>query len=374
MLLLTPGPLTTSDTVRQVANRDIGSRDPEFVRIVKEIREELLKLAVNGAGAGGNEAGGNEAGNKYDVVLMQGSGTFGVEAVITNTIRKDEEVLVLENGAYGVRMYEMCKKAGFTVNILKGDWDKAIDPEDVKAILLVNKNIKHILIVHSETTSGLINPICRIGSLVKEFGIKNYIVDAMSSFGGIPIDVSECNITFLISSANKCIQGIPGFSFVIADVDYLSKCEGNATTLSLDLYDQWFQMNKTGQFRFTPPTQALLAFRQALRELEEEGGPAARFQRYSTNQLCLSEGMKELGFELYLKNPVIQGPIITTFMCPADFNFSEFYDYLASSGYYIYPGKLTKGLDTFRIGSIGDIYPTDISDFLAQVTIHLDLS
>lgn len=213
--------------------------------------------------------------------------------------------------------------------------------------------------VHSETTSGILNDIEAIASVVKEYN-KTLIVDAMSSFGGVDIEVGQLGIDFLISSANKCIQGVPGFSFIIADKKKLSDSKGNARSLSLDLYDQWETMEKDGKWRFTSPTHTVLAFAKALKELEAEGGIAKRAARYRENNRILIERFQSMGMQPYIDG-AHQGPVITTFLYPADtdFTFSEMYHYIKERGYAIYPGKVTEA-ETFRIGTIGEIYPEDI--------------
>jgi 2-aminoethylphosphonate-pyruvate transaminase len=358
-ILLTPVPLTTSDSVRQAANIDIGSRDPEFCKVVKEIRYGLLELAT-----------GKTNDKEHDIILMQGSGTFGVESVINSTIGPLDTLLIIENGAYGKRVVEMCTKANIKHHVLSFPTNMAVDVSEVDKILQLNHHITHVFVVHSETTSGIVNPINELGQLINDYRVDEkrdivFIIDAMSSFGGIPLNVYNCYASFVISSSNKCIQGLPGFSFIIANINSLKNHGWHAKTHSLDILDQWNVMTRTSQFRFTPP-------RQALRELVEEGGPNSRYIRYSKNQVTLSNGMQKLGFKLYITDPNIQGPIITTFMYPENgtplgewFNFDDFYNRLVNAGFTIYAGKMIP--DTFRIGSIGDIDSNDIERFISSV-------
>jgi 2-aminoethylphosphonate-pyruvate transaminase len=229
----------------------------------------------------------------------------------------------------------------------------------------------HLAMVHCETTTGILNPVEPIGRLARESGIT-FIVDAMSSFGAIPLDLPAIGIDFLVSSANKCIEGVPGFSFVLAQRDKLAACAGQSRGLSLDLHEQWRGFESNGQFRFTPPTHALLAFSRALRELADEGGVAARAARYQANHRALLAGMTRLGFRAFLP-PEHQSPIITTFLEPGDprFRFEEFYERLSRHGHLIYPGKLGQGTG-FRIGNIGRLHESDIQALLTAVTAVLN--
>ncbi len=344
-LWFTPGPLTTSASVKEAMLRDAGSRDPEFIAAVGEIRSRLLLLACAEAG--------------YEAVPMQGSGTFGIESVIGSAMARDGKLLVLINGAYGRRMAQIAQVLGIETIQISVPEDQPLTADFARSALTANPNVSHVGVVHCETTTGILNPVREIGEIVRSFGCR-YIVDAMSSFGGIPLSVPDCSIDFLVSSANKCIQGVPGFSFAIMRRDALRECEGRVRSLSLDLHAQWKGLESDGQFRFTPPTHALLAFRQALAELDAEGGVAGRSARYAENHRALMQGMTRLGFEAYLA-PELQGPIITAFRYPGHpaFVFSRFYELLSDRGFAIYPGKLTHA-DCFRIGTIGHIFPADI--------------
>lgn len=353
-LLFTPGPLTTTETVKKAMLRDLGSRDTLFIETVKEIRSKLLELGEVSQKDG------------YEAVIMQGSGTFGIESVITSAIPQNGHLLIIVNGAYGERIVKMADIAGIQYNAVKYPENEGPNPQEIEGLLKNEPRITHIAIVHCETTTGIINPIEAIGKLAKKTG-KKYIVDAMSSFGAVPINVKDCDIDYLVSSSNKCIQGVPGFSFVIAKRSTLESTEGYSRSLSLDLYAQWKGLETNGQFRFTPPTHALLAFAQALNELEEEGGVAARANRYRTNYETLVNGMRELGFKEYLE-AAKQGYIITSFHYPGSTNFSfeQFYSLLNDKGFVIYPGKVSKA-DCFRIGNIGQIATADIQELLAAI-------
>lgn len=344
--LLTPGPLTTTDTVKQEMLFDHCTWDEDYKNITQKIRKQLLSLA-------------HVSEDDYTAVLMQGSGTFGVESVITSVIAENEKLLIIANGAYGERMVNIAEHAGIPYEIYREDYRKVPRAAVVEKILREDPAITHAAVVHSETTSGILNDIEAIASVVKGHN-RTLIVDAMSSFGGVDIEVGQLGIDFLISSANKCIQGVPGFSFIIADKKKLSDSKGNARSLSLDLYDQWETMEKDGKWRFTSPTHTVLAFAKALEELESEGGIPKRAARYRKNNRILIERFRSMGMLPYIDG-THQGPVITTFLYPADadFSFSEMYHYIKERGYAIYPGKVTEA-ETFRIGTIGEIYPEDI--------------
>ncbi|PBD88655.1 2-aminoethylphosphonate--pyruvate transaminase [Clostridioides difficile] len=346
-ILLTPGPLSTTKSVRASMLKDWCTWDVEYNNLVQDVRRRLVSLATQNT-------------DKYTSVLMQGSGTFSVEAIIGSTISKDGKLLVIANGAYGKRMKDICNYLDIEFVDCTFKDIEAVDLNVVENLLKENKDITHISMVHCETTTGRLNPIQEVGKLAKKYN-KIYIVDAMSSFGGIEIDVEDFNIDFLVSSSNKCIQGVPGFGFIIANKEELSKCKGIAKSLSLDVYAQWETMEKNnGKWRFTSPTHVVRAFYQALLELEEEGSVEKRYARYKENQFTIASRLKSLGFDT-LVNDNAQSPVITTFLYPknAKFEFMEFYTYLKDNGFVIYPGKLTD-IDTFRIGSIGEVYPTDM--------------
>lgn len=353
-LLFTPGPLSTSPTVKEAMLHDLGSRDDAFIAVVKEIRSELLRL------------GGVSQQEGYETVLMQGSGTFGVESVISSVVGKNDQLLVLVNGAYGERIVKMAKVHGITHIVKAFPENEIVTPNAVQEVLSQHPGVTHVACIHSETTTGLFNPITEIGAICKQAG-KVFIVDAMSSFGGVQMDIKAMQIDFLVSSSNKCIEGVPGFSFVLCKKSELLKAQGQARSLSLDLYDQWNGLEKNGQFRFTPPTHSLLAFRQAIRELDTEGGIVAREARYKKNKAMLDAGMQAMGFKYYLEHD-IQGHIISSFLYPQDpnFDFMKFYQALSDRGLVIYPGKLSL-MDAFRIGNIGYIFPKDIEALLSAI-------
>jgi 2-aminoethylphosphonate-pyruvate transaminase len=297
---------------------------------------------------------------------MQGSGTFGIEATISSAVPKIGMLLNIINGAYGRRISQIARIHSIPLLELIYEENETPDLLEIESTLMKNPLITHVSVIHGETTTGLLNPIAEIGYIVSSYG-KAYIVDAMSTFGAYDINMKALNISYLISSSNKCIEGIPGFSYVLAQRSELEKCKFQSRSLSLDLYDQWSGLNTNGQFRFTPPVQALLAFREALNLLEKEGGVHGRAERYSVNNALLTGEMKELGFELYLPAQ-LRSYIITSFLYPShpDFSFETLYSKLNEQGFVIYPGKLSK-MDCFRIGNIGQLYPADIQNLVDSI-------
>jgi 2-aminoethylphosphonate-pyruvate transaminase len=352
--LFTPGPLTTSRTVKQAMLRDLGSRDFEFIALVKRVRERLL------AAAGTSTARG------FESVLMQGSGTFAVEAMLSSSVPSHGKVLVIVNGAYGERMISIAGALRIETAILRYAEDSLPSADELAAALARDSAVTHVAVVHCETTTGIVNPIEAIGAIVRRFG-KRYCVDAMSSFGAIPIDLEAAGIDHLAASANKCLEGVPGIGFVLARRAALEECQGRARSLSLDLHAQWRGLETSGQFRFTPPTHVLLALDQALAELEQEGGVTGRAARYRANHERLIVGMRALGFREYLSADR-QGYVITAFRYPEhpNFRFEEFYERLNRRGMVIYPGKVSRA-DCFRIGTIGRIFVEDIDLLLAAI-------
>lgn len=350
-LLFTPGPLTTSRTIKQSMLRDLGSRDTAFIEVIAQIRSRLLGLADLSQEAG------------YEAILMQGSGTFSIESVLSSAIPPEGALLVVVNGAYGKRIVAIAERYGIETVAVESSENELPDVDAVRRVLAERPEIAMVAAVHCETTSGIINPIDEIGQAAKEAG-KIYFVDSMSAFGAVPVDFAACGIDYLVSSANKCIEGVPGFGFILCRRDALEASDGWARTVSLDMLAQWRGLEKNGQFRFTPPTHALLAFHQALLELEEEGGVAGREKRYRENYERLVRGTRQLGLQEYVPEQQ-QGTIITSFRYPDDpnFDFDRFYEALSERGYVIYPGKVTNA-DCFRVGNIGRIFPTDVDGLL----------
>lgn len=337
--LLTPGPLTTAYSVKEKMLRDWGSWDGDFRAMTAALRAELLAML-------------GQAGKEYECVPMQGSGTFVVEAMLGSLIPRAGKALVLMNGAYGQRIAKTLDYIGRAhTDIDKGDY---LPPraDEITAALEADQAITHVVVVHCETSSGILNPVEEISRATYAAGRK-LLIDSMSAFGAVDIEPAKVRFEAIVSSANKCIEGVPGFGFILARRSELEASKGNAHSLSLDLHDQWAYMEKTGQWRFTPPTHVVAAFIEALRLHKAEGGVAGRGERYARNRDVLVEGMRALGFETLLRDRWLS-PIIVTFFNPADpnFEFNRFYDLMKSRGFIIYPGKLTV-VDSFRVGCIG---------------------
>ncbi len=356
-LLLTPGPLTTSASVKQAMVHDWGSRDQGFIAINKMVLEKIVELA----GAQGTHV----------TVPVQGSGTFAVEAMITSFVPKSGKLLVVINGAYGQRAKKIAEIAGRAVATYETPEDTPPDLARLEKMLADDKAITHVFAVHCETTSGILNPIAGIAALVKKHG-RRLLVDSMSAFGAIEIDARNVYYDALAASSNKCLEGVPGLGFVVCRNSALTECKGNATTLVLDLFDQAEGFAKTGQYRFTPPIHVIVALGKAIEEHAEEGGVEGRGRRYRENAKVLIDGMRAMGFQTLLPND-LQAPIIVTFHMPTDpkFVFQNFYDGLKDRGYVIYPGKLTVA-DSFRMGCIGRLYPDHMRGALAAVREVLD--
>jgi len=355
--LFTPGPLTTSRTVKQAMLRDLGSRDQEFIALVADVRRRLVRLA-------------DADPDLYTAVLMQGSGTFAIEAVIGSVIPPHGRLLVLVNGAYGERMVQIARRLSIDVVEVRSVENAPVDVNALDATLAQDNAITHVAVVHCETTTGVMNPIDAVGTVTARFG-RSLIVDAMSSFGAYPVDLAGWGVDYLISSANKCIEGVPGFAFVLARIAALQATRGYARSISLDLLAQYEGLERDGQFRFTPPVHAILAFHQALAELEAEGGVAGRGARYRRNYETTLRGMMALGFRPYVPE-AYRSYIITSFYYPAhpNFDFQRFYHLLSERGCVIYPGKLSHA-DCFRIGHIGRLEVADVENLLCAVRAAL---
>jgi 2-aminoethylphosphonate-pyruvate transaminase len=351
-ILLTPGPLTTSKNVKTAMLHDWGSRDEGFIRINRQVMDRLTEFA-GGTGT-------------HVTVPLQGSGTFAVEAMLTNFVPRNGRVLIVVNGAYGKRAVKICNIAGRSVVAVESPEDTPPNLAEIDAILAADPGISHVFVVHCETTSGILNPLAEIADLVCRRG-RGLLIDSMSAFGALPVDAREIGFDAMASSSNKCLEGVPGFAYVICRQRALERSRGNATTLVLDLHEQWRAMEATRQWRFTPPLHVIVAFNQALDEFLAEGGVAGRGRRYRQNCKILIDGMRSLGFETLLPDR-LQAPIIVTFHMPRDprFVFQTFYDRLKERGYIIYPGKLTVA-DSFRIGCIGRIGPEHMRAFVDTV-------
>jgi 2-aminoethylphosphonate-pyruvate transaminase len=344
-ILLTPGPLTTSLATKAAMLRDWGSWDASFNAVTARVRARLTAV-VNGDGT-------------HVCVPMQGSGTFSVEAAVNTLVPRNGHLLVLINGAYGKRLARLTEMMGRKLSVFETAEDVPTTAADAARKLDADPSITHVGLIHCETSTGILNPLAEIAEAVAQRG-RRLIVDAMSSFGAIPIDAGAVPFDALIAASGKCIEGPPGMGFVFARKSALEQCAGNSTSLSLDLYDQWAYMEKTTQWRYTPPTHVVVALDAALEQYLAAGGQPARLARYTANCETLIAGMKEMGFRPFL-DARIQAPIIVTFHAPADprYAFKAFYDKVRDKGFILYPGKLTQ-LETFRVGCIGAIGPAEM--------------
>jgi 2-aminoethylphosphonate-pyruvate transaminase len=357
--LLTPGPLTTSLRTRQSMLRDWGSWDADFNAITARISERLL--AIVGAAP------------THECVPLQGSGTFAVEAAIGTLVPRDGHVLVPLNGAYCQRIARICRTLGRRLTTLDYAEDAPVREAEVERALTADDSITHVALVHCETSTGILNPLDAIAQVVARAG-RGLIVDAMSSFGALPIDARTMPFDAVVAASGKCLEGPPGMGFVIARRAVLERTEGNSHSLAMDLYDQWVYMQKTTQWRFTPPTHVVAAFDAAIAQYVEEGGRAARYERYTRNCRTLIEGMARLGLRSFLP-AAIQAPIIVTFYAPETpaYEFKRFYNAVKARGYILYPGKLTT-VETFRVGCMGQLGERGISgavDAVAEVLAQL---
>jgi 2-aminoethylphosphonate-pyruvate transaminase len=354
--LFTPGPLTTDAKVREAMTRDWGSRDADFIALTAELRGRLLGLASGAA--------------THVAVPLQGSGTFILEAAVGTLVGKADKLLVVVNGAYGRRLATIARKLGLAVETLDHADDAPCDLARLAAALDADPAVTHVSLVHVETTTGLLNPLEATARLCAERG-RALLVDAMSSFGALPIDLAETPVTAVLASSNKCLEGPPGVGFALVERAALEAAEGRNPSLSLDLHAQWRGFETDGQWRFTPPVQVAAGLVEALRLLDAEGGPPARLARYQRRFDRLAGALEQLGYRLYL-NRADQAPIIATFrprpetsLSPA-FDFQALYDRLAARGLVIYPGKLTDEV-TFRIGVIGALQEADFDELIAAI-------
>jgi len=351
-ILLTPGPLTTSRRTKEAMLRDWGSWDIEFNRITGRIRERLIAV-IHGE-------------NTHECVPLQGSGTFAVEAAIGTVVPKAGHVLVPVNGAYCQRIANICKYLGRRLSTIDYAESAQVRAKDIDARLAQDPSITHVALVHCETGTGILNPFEEIARVAARHG-KGLIVDAMSSFGAIDIDLRKLVVDAVVGASGKCLEGVPGMGFIVIRRAVLEKCEGNSHSLAMDLYDQWQYMEKTTQWRYTPPTHVVAALDEAIRQFEDEGGQPARGARYARNCEQLVSGMQALGFQTFLPR-ALQAPIIVTFHAPVDpaYEFKRFYDEVKQRGFILYPGKLTQ-LETFRVGCMGQVGEGGMGRMVAAV-------
>ncbi|HWX36326.1 MAG TPA: 2-aminoethylphosphonate--pyruvate transaminase [Steroidobacteraceae bacterium] len=339
-ILLTPGPLTTSPDTRSAMLSDWGSWDGAFNELTASVCRDLIAI-VN-------------AQADHVCVPLQGSGTFSVEAALGTLVPKGGKVLVPDNGSYCKRIVRILGYLGREAIVLAHGEQEPADLARIEAALTADPSITHVAQVHCETGTGILNALREIANIAAKHR-RSLIVDAMSSYGAVPIDARTIRFDALVGASGKCLEGVPGIGFVIARRTTLERCAGNSHSLAMDLVDQWQYMNKTGQWRFTPPTHVIAALRAAINEYQKQGGQPARLARYAENCAALVSGMRALGLKTFLPD-ALQAPIIVTFHSPPDpaYDFAEFYRRVRERGFILYPGKLT-AVDTFRVGCIGAI-------------------
>lgn len=356
-LLLTPGPLTTTLRTKQAMLHDWGSWDRAFNALTADVCRRLLAIAHGEA--------------EHVCVPLQGSGTFAVEAALGTFVPRDGKVLVPNHGAYCARIVRILNVLGRAAVELPFDEDQPMEPEAIGAALAADPSITHVAVVHCETGAGILNPLEAIAAEVAAHG-RALIVDAMSSFGAVEIDARRIAFDAVVSASGKCLEGVPGMGFVIARRSALQACEGRAHSLALDLHDQWTYLQRTGQWRFTPPTHVVAALAEALAQFEAEGGVTARSARYRANVESLVRGMRALGFRPLL-DEAVQAPVIVTFHAPSHvaWHFPTFYEEVRARGFVLYPGKLTR-VETFRVGCIGALGPHDIDKVLHAIAAAME--
>ncbi|MEQ8361612.1 MAG: 2-aminoethylphosphonate--pyruvate transaminase [Cyclobacteriaceae bacterium] len=355
-ILLNPGPATTTQTVKEaMVVEDICPREKEFGKMLDSIKDDLVKV-VHGEAT-------------HHAVMFTASGTGGLEAAITSAVPKGKKLLVVENGAYGTRMVKLAETFGVAVVRYQIDYGDYPNISQLETLLKNNKEVSHLAVVHHETTTGMLNPVQKVCDLAHQHGVE-VIVDCMSSYAGIPIDITQWDAEYLISSSNKCIQGMPGLVFVIFKKKLLEKIKDTKRSFYFDIYNQYTGFEKTGQMQFTPPVQVAYALRTAIDEYftETEMG---RWNRYEENYNTLYSGLASLGFEFLLPDDQ-QSKILLAIKEPAlpKYSFEAMHDYLYDHGFTIYPGKGAKEA-TFRLSVLGDLHKKDIEDFLKCLEEYL---
>ncbi len=361
-ILLTPGPLTTTLRTKLAMLKDWGSWDADFIAVTASVRRSLLAI-IHGQ-------------DSHVVVPLQGSGTFNVEAAIATLVPHDGHVLVLDNGAYCKRAARITSLMGRRCSTMSFDEASPVEPQALAQRLQEDASITHVVLIHCETGAGVLNPLQAVADVCAQFD-RGLIVDAMSSFAALEIDARKTRFDALIAASGKCLEGVPGMGFVFIRQAVLEGCAGRSQSLAMDLCDQYVYMEKTGQWRFTPPTHVVVALHEAIAQFEAEGGQSARLARYTRNYQTLVTGMAALGFKPFL-DPAVQAPIIVTFHAPQHpaYEFKRFYDTAKHYGFLLYPGKLTQ-VETFRVGCIGAIGPVEMRqavDAVAQTLRDMGIS
>ena len=351
-ILLTPGPLTTTLRTKLAMLKDWGSWDSDFNAVTARLRAQLLDIVH-----------GHET---HVVVPLQGSGTFSVEAAVATVVPRDGHVLVLDNGAYCKRAAKLTQMMGRRASVLAFAEDEPVSASALAARLAEDASITHVVLIHCETGTGVENPFAEVAAVCERAG-RGLIVDAMSSFGALPIDARTMRFDALVAASGKCLEGVPGMGFVFVRKAVIERCAGNSQSLAMDLHDQYVYMERTGQWRFTPPTHVMVALAEAVTQFVEEGGQPARLARYRDNCATLLEGLSALGLKPFLR-PEVQAPIIVTVHAPAHpgYDFKRFYAAAKARGFILYPGKLTE-VETFRVGCIGAIGRNEMEQAVAAI-------
>jgi 2-aminoethylphosphonate-pyruvate transaminase len=341
--LLTPGPLALAPEVKASMQTDLGSRDLTFRQVTHDIRRAIQDLA--------------QAGPDYTTVLMQGSGTFAIEAVLSTLVKDSDKVLVCANGVYGETAAKILRRHALRHTVLACPIDTPVCVEDAEAMLATDPGITHLYVVHCETTSGILNPLDALLDLARRRGVTS-IIDSMSAFGAVPVDAGRQPFDVLISSGNKCLEAPPGIAFAILRRALLTPQNAVPRTYTLDLFDQWRSFEDTGEWRTTPPTHVAQALRAGLFELQRET-VAARHARYAAIRDRLVAGMRPMGFEPILP-PKLQSPICVAFRnetaVPDAVAFADYYTHLRAARLLIY-ARFHEASRSFRIGCIGRIEP-----------------
>lgn len=349
-ILLNPGPATTSDLVKfaQVVP-DICPREKEFQEIMKQMRDDLVKIVHGDLG-------------KYTCVPFCGSGTINIDVLMNSLVPEGKKVLVINNGAYSSRAAEVCKFYGIDCIDLKFDFDKRADLDLVRKVLEENPDIEIVHTTHNETGTGILNPIRQIGALVHEFG-KVFTVDTTSTYAMLPIDMDKDNLDFIMSSAQKGLMSMTGLSFIVGNKKLIEKTSNYKTrSYYCNLYLQYKFFEETGEMHFTPPVQTIYATRQAIKEYFEEG-EMAKYEHHLRVWRAIHKGKDKLGFKDIIKKDWQSGMVVSIkYPCDPNWNFEKVHDYCYERGFTIYPGKIAS-TNTFRLCSLGKIDESDIENF-----------
>jgi 2-aminoethylphosphonate-pyruvate transaminase len=355
-VLLNPGPANTTPTVRRaLVIPDLCHREPECFEMMRRCRDAIVRLAG--------------AGNDWAAVLLTGSGTTAVEAAICSAVPEGRSLLVVQNGVYGERMARIARVHRIPVEALIYDVMTPVPPADVDASLLAHPEASHVALVHHETTTGLLNPLTEVARVAAQQG-RRVLVDAVSSLFGEPLDVSVEGIDFVMASANKCLQGIPGMAFVLGRRRTLEALRDRSPrSVALDLHAH-FASQEADNTPFTPAVQVLHAMEQALQELETEG-VSRRIGRYADNARVLREGMARLGFEILVPEGA-RSNILTTFRLPSGLAYDPLHDAMKRRGYVIYAGQGDLRTYAFRVANIGTLTPPDMHGVVAAFAASLE--